>query len=68
MDQEGDDHFEGKELSGSQYLENSIDASCSIKELVHCEDDLDVCRGFVDECDPEWKVKVREEVHHVIRG
>lgn len=54
--------FEGKELSGSQYLENSIDASCSIKELVHCEDDLGVCRGIVDESDPEWKLKVREEV------
>ena len=56
------DPFEGEELSGLQFLVNEIDASCSTKEFVHCEGDLEVCLGIVDESDPEWRAKVREEV------
>ena len=43
-----------------RFLANLIDASCYTNEVVHCEDDLDVCPGIVDESDPEWRAKVRE--------
>ena len=62
MDQEDDDPFEGEELPGLQFLLISIDASFSTRKFVHCEDDLDVCPGIVDESDAEWRAKVREEV------
>ena len=44
VDQEDDDPFEGEELSDLQFLVNSIDTPCSIKEFNHCEDDLDLAK------------------------
>jgi len=51
-----------KSCLACNFLIDSINAPCSTKEFVHCEDDLDICPWIADKSDPEWRAKVREEV------
>jgi len=62
VDQEADYLLSVKSCLACNFLIDSINAPCSTKEFVHCEDDLDICPWIADKSDPEWRAKVREEV------
>ena len=62
VEEDEDDLFEDEELSSLQFLVNSLNASCPAQEFVCCDDDLEVRSGLADPSDPEWRVKVREDV------
>ena len=57
-----DDPFEGDELQDLQELLNNVEVPCSAEEYMSIEDDLEVCSGYVDTSDPNWRELVRDEL------
>ena len=57
-----DDPFEGEESQELQELMNMIDAPCNADEYISAEDDIEVCAGYIDTSDPNWREIVRQEL------
>ena len=55
-----DDPFEGDDLQDLQQLLARVDESCSAEEYLSAEDDLKVCRGFIDSSNPNWRETFRD--------
>ena len=57
-----DDPFEGDDVQDLQQLLARVDESCSAEEYISAEDDLEVCGGFIDSSDPNWRETFRDEI------
>ena len=57
-----DDPFEGDDLQDLQQLLTRVDDSCTAKEYISAEDDLEVCGGCIDSSDPNWRETFRDEL------
>ena len=57
-----DDPFKGEKLQDHQELLSSIEIPCTAEEYKLTEDDLEVCSGYIDSSDPNWREVVREEL------
>ena len=62
--QEKDDPFsEGEdELPALQELLNKVRSSCDAKTFISAEESIDVCLGYIDDSDPNWKNDLREQI------
>ena len=57
-----DDPFEGEDLQDLQQLLTRVDESCSAEEYISVEDDLEICGGYIDSSDPNWRETFRDEL------
>ena len=57
-----DDPFEGDDLQDLQQLLARVDESCSGEKYISAEDDLEVCGGFIDSSDPNWRETFRDKL------
>ena len=55
-----DDPFEGEnELPSLQQLvQLEIDSTCDALTFISSEDQIDVCQGFIDDSNPNWREEV----------
>lgn len=60
---EDDDPFEGEdELPSLQQLVREIDSACYALTFISSEDQIDVCQGYIDESNPNWREEVRNDL------
>ena len=57
-----DDPFEGEDLQDLQQLLTRVDESYSAEEYISVEDDLEICGGYLDSSDPNWRETFRDEL------
>ena len=57
-----DDPTDNKELQDLQGLIDSIGKPCTAEEYIMTENEIEVCSGFIDTCNPMWRKTVREEL------
>lgn len=61
--EEDDDPFEGKdELPALQELMDKVGSSCDAEVFISTEDSIDVCLGYIDESNPNWRNDLREQI------
>lgn len=61
--EEEDDPFEGEdELPGLQELLDKVGSPCDAEAFISSEDNLDVCIGYVDDLNPNWRNDLRAEI------
>ena len=57
-----DDPFEGEELQDLQELLSRIEVPCTPDEYISTEGYLEVCSGYIDSSDPNWREVIWEEL------
>ena len=57
-----DDSFKGEKLQDHQKLPSNIEVPCTAEEYKSTEDDLEVCSGYIDSSDTNWREVVSEEL------
>lgn len=61
--EEEDDPFEGEdELPALQELLDKIGYSCDADTFISAEESIDVCPGFIDDSNPNWRKDLREQI------
>ena len=58
-----DDPFEGEdELPSLQQLVHEIDSTCDALTFISSEDQIDVCQGYIDDSNANWREEVRNDL------
>ena len=58
-----DDPFEGEdELSSLRQLVHEIDSTRDALTFISSEDQIDVCQGYIDDSNPNWREEVRNDL------
>lgn len=58
-----DDPFAGEdELPSLQELLHKIDSACDAQTLIFSEDQIDICQGYINESNSNWREDVRNEL------
>ena len=61
--EEDDYPFEGEdELPALQELMDKVGSSCDAEVFISAEDSTDVCPGYTDDSNPNWRNDLREQI------